>query len=202
MYEPPVNWNLKSLAEALKSQRAVSGSEGVCSRHGEKRKLFCLEDEEPICLVCQTSRQHISHSCVPVDEAAQDHREALKSTLKPLEEKLELLREVKDTCVQMAAHIKTQAVNTERQIKEDFKKLHQFLEEEEEGRIAVLKEEEQQKSERMKEKIKGLNRERTSLSETIKGIEEELRADDILLLQVSVTVTGLVYTSCPYPVHI
>uniref|UniRef100_A0AAX7UAP2 B30.2/SPRY domain-containing protein n=1 Tax=Astatotilapia calliptera TaxID=8154 RepID=A0AAX7UAP2_ASTCA len=66
---------------------------------------------------------------------------------------------------QTAEHIKVQARHTERQIKEQFKKLHQFLAEEEEARLAALREEEEQKSGMMKEKM-----------------EEELRAEDVSFL--------------------
>lgn len=43
-----------------------------CHLHGEKLKLFCLVDKEPICVVCQTSKLHKTHDCSPVEEAVQD----------------------------------------------------------------------------------------------------------------------------------
>ena len=75
--ETPCNLALKNLCETfsdMKSQRASAGPEVLCSLHSEKLKLFCWEDQEHICLVCQNSRKHRSHTCVPVDEAAQDHK--------------------------------------------------------------------------------------------------------------------------------
>ncbi|XP_046871637.1 E3 ubiquitin-protein ligase TRIM35-like isoform X2 [Hypomesus transpacificus] len=146
-------------------------------------KLFCREDKEPVCLVCQTSRKHRSHTCVPVDEAAQDHREEIQTALKPLEKKLEDCNEVKLTCEKIAEHIETQTLNTEKQIKEKFNKLHQFLHEEEQARTAALRREGKEKSETMKEKIEGINREMASLSDTIKAIKQELNADDVSFLQ-------------------
>ncbi|KAG7247636.1 hypothetical protein CRUP_024439 [Coryphaenoides rupestris] len=44
----------------------------MCALHGERLKLFCLEDREPICVVCHTSRQHKSHDCCPAAEAVAD----------------------------------------------------------------------------------------------------------------------------------
>ncbi|CAB1412756.1 unnamed protein product [Pleuronectes platessa] len=81
-----------------------------------------------------------------------------------------------------AKHIKVQARRTERQIKEQFKKLHQFLEEEEETRKAALREEEEQKSRMMKKKVEALSRNITSLSDTIRTTEDELRAEDVSFL--------------------
>lgn len=44
----------------------------MCPLHGEKLKLFCLLDKEPICVVCHTSRKHKQHDCCPVSEAVVD----------------------------------------------------------------------------------------------------------------------------------
>ena len=65
-------------------------------------------------------------------------------------------------------------------IKEGFEKLHQFLRDEEAARIAALMEEEEQKS----QKIEKLSRDISSLSDTIRAIEEKMGADDITFLQV------------------
>lgn len=72
---PPTNLSLKNLCEAFlkeRSQRPSAGSEVLCSLHGEKFKLFCLEHEQPICVVCRDSRKHKKHDCIPIDEAVQD----------------------------------------------------------------------------------------------------------------------------------
>uniref|UniRef100_A0A8C7WEK6 Uncharacterized protein n=1 Tax=Oncorhynchus mykiss TaxID=8022 RepID=A0A8C7WEK6_ONCMY len=182
---PPINLSLKNLCEALRERRQTdptTGSKVLCSQHSEKLSLFCLEDKEPICLVCQVSRKHKDHDCIPVDEAVQDHKEELQTDLKPLQEKLKVFNKVKQTCDQTAVHIKSQAQHTEKQIKKEFEKLHQFLRKEEEARIAALKEEEKQKSQKMKKKIEQMNREISSLSDTIRAIEGELKDEDISFL--------------------
>ncbi|XP_071388997.1 E3 ubiquitin-protein ligase TRIM39-like isoform X1 [Centroberyx affinis] len=184
--EPPCNLALKNLCEAFlleRDQRASAGSELLCSLHSEKLKLFCLDHQQPVCLVCLHSKTHTNHRIRPIDEAAQDHKEELQESLKPLKEKLKLFNKVKGNCDQTAEHIKVQARHTERQIKEEFKRLHQFLREEEEARIAALREEEEQKSQTMKEKIEGLSREIAALSDTVRAIEKELRAEDVSFLQ-------------------
>uniref|UniRef100_A0A3B1JIZ0 Uncharacterized protein n=1 Tax=Astyanax mexicanus TaxID=7994 RepID=A0A3B1JIZ0_ASTMX len=135
---PPCNLVLKNLCEAFlesRSQRSSAGSEGVCSLHNEKLKLFCLDDQQPVCLVCHLSKSHKTHDCCPIDEA-----------------------------------------HTERQIKQEFEKLHQFLRDEEAVRIAALKEEEEQKSQMMRRKIEEMNEEISSLSDTIRNIEKEMES--------------------------
>uniref|UniRef100_A0A3B4ZEJ7 Uncharacterized protein n=1 Tax=Stegastes partitus TaxID=144197 RepID=A0A3B4ZEJ7_9TELE len=183
---PPRNLALKNLCEAFslkQDQRAAAGSEALCSLHSEKLKLFCLDHQQPVCVVCRDSKIHNKHKFRPTDEAAQDHREELQKSLKPIKEKLKLFKKVKGNYDQTAEHIKGQALHTERQIKEQFKKLQQFLQEEEEARITALREEEEQKSQRMKDKTEALSREIASLSDTIRATEEELRAEDVSFLQ-------------------
>uniref|UniRef100_A0A4W4DRE1 B box-type domain-containing protein n=1 Tax=Electrophorus electricus TaxID=8005 RepID=A0A4W4DRE1_ELEEL len=151
--DPPCN-ALKNLCEAFlesRSQGASAGIEVLCSLHKEKLKLFCLEDQQPVCVVCHLSKAHKNHNCCPVDEALCDFKNKLKTSLGPLQQNLKVLEEVKQTCDETAQH-------TERQIKEEFEKLHQFLRDEESARIAALKEEEE-------------------------NLQKEMEAEDILFLQ-------------------
>ncbi|XP_035018268.2 zinc-binding protein A33-like [Hippoglossus stenolepis] len=180
--EPPVNLALKNLCETFLQERDQSSSHALCSLHSEKLRLFCLDHQQPVCLICRDSKKHSDHRFRPIDEAAQQHKKQLQETLEPLKEKLQCFERVKVKCEQTAEHIKVQAGLTETQIKEQFKKLHQFLEEEEEARMAALREEEEQKSRMMKEKIESLSRDITALSDTIRTTEDELRAEDVSFL--------------------
>uniref|UniRef100_A0A3B4WQU6 Uncharacterized protein n=1 Tax=Seriola lalandi dorsalis TaxID=1841481 RepID=A0A3B4WQU6_SERLL len=128
--EPPRNLALKNLCETFLLEREQrAGSESVCSLHSEKLKLFCLDHQQPVCLVCRDSKTHNNHRFRPIHEFAQDHKKELQKCLRPLQEKLKLFEQVKGNFDESAKHIKVQAQHTERQIKEQFKKLHQFLEE-------------------------------------------------------------------------
>ncbi|XP_026162063.1 nuclear factor 7, ovary-like [Mastacembelus armatus] len=183
---PPRNLALKNLCETFLLERdltALAKFEDLCSLHSERLQLFCLDHQQPVCVVCKDSKTHNNHRFRPINEAAQDHREEILKSLKPLQEKLKLFEQAKGNCDQTAGHIKVQARQTEKQIKEQLQKLHQFLQEEEEARITALREEEEQKSQMMKEKIEALSREITALSDTIRATEEELRAEDISFLQ-------------------
>uniref|UniRef100_A0A3P9DS20 Nuclear factor 7, brain-like n=1 Tax=Maylandia zebra TaxID=106582 RepID=A0A3P9DS20_9CICH len=182
VYEPPLNRALKNLCEWFLQERDQRASEALCSLHSEKLKLFCLDHQQPVCVVCRDSEKHTNHRFRPIDEAAQQHKKELQETLEPLKKKLKVCEEVQVKFDQTAEHIKVQARHTERQIKEQFKKLHQFLAEEEEARLAALREEEEQKSGMMKEKMEALSREIAALSDTVRATEEELRAEDVSFL--------------------
>ncbi|XP_068450232.1 E3 ubiquitin-protein ligase TRIM39-like [Clinocottus analis] len=177
--DPPRNLVLKNLCESFLLERDQRAPETLCSLHSEKLRLFCLDHQQPVCLVCRDSKTHKNHRITPIDEAAQDLKEELQRSLEPLKEKLEVFKQVKVKSDQTAKHIKVQARRTERKIKDQFKKLHQFLEEEEEARMAALREEEEQKSQMMKEEMEALSREIAALSHTVRATEDELRAEDV-----------------------
>ncbi|XP_039672353.1 nuclear factor 7, ovary-like [Perca fluviatilis] len=182
LFEPPLNRRLKNLCESFLQERDQRVSEALCSLHSEKLKLFCLDHQQPVCLVCRDSEKHSKHRIRPIDEAARQHKKKLQETLEPLKEKLKVFEQVKVEFDQTAEHLKVKARCTETQIKDQFKKLHQFLEEEEKARMAALREEEEQKSQRMKEKMEALRREIAALSDTVRATEEQLRAEDVSFL--------------------
>ncbi|XP_074505957.1 nuclear factor 7, ovary-like [Sebastes fasciatus] len=178
----PPNLALKNLCERFLQERAQRSSEALCSLHSEKLKLFCLDHQQPVCLVCRDSEKHTNHRFRPIDEAARLHKKELQETLEPLKRKLKVFEEVKVMFDQTSEHLKVQARHTETQIKEQFKKLHQFLEEEEEASMAALREEEEQKSQVMKEKMEAVSREIAALSDAVRATEDELRAEDVSFL--------------------
>ncbi|XP_063068964.1 E3 ubiquitin-protein ligase TRIM35-like [Engraulis encrasicolus] len=179
--EPPYNLHLRNLCESfVKDGRQ---KELLCSLHLSELKLYCENDKQLVCLVCRDAKLHKNHNFSPICEAAQEAKETLKTTLKPLQDKLKRFTDVKVTCDKTTEHIKLQTQQTEKQIKQEFEELHQFLRDEEAARIAALREEEEQKSQMMKEKIEEMSREISSLSDTIRSIEEEMEADDVTFLQ-------------------
>uniref|UniRef100_A0A8D2ZKB6 Tripartite motif-containing protein 35-like n=1 Tax=Scophthalmus maximus TaxID=52904 RepID=A0A8D2ZKB6_SCOMX len=180
--DPPRNLALKNLCESFLLERDSKRSESVCGLHGEKLKLFCLDHQQPVCVVCLHSETHKDHGFRPVDEVAQNRRDELQRHLTPLQGKLTLCQRVRANCEQTAEHVEVQARRTEGEMKRQFEKLHRFLREEEEARIGALREEEELKSRTMKEKTEALGREIAALSHAVRAAEEELRAEDVSFL--------------------
>ncbi|XP_052462983.1 nuclear factor 7, ovary isoform X3 [Carassius gibelio] len=201
--EPPVNLALQNLCESFLKERnesLSSGSEEICSLHSEKLKLFCLEDKQPACVVCVTSRKHVSHTFRPISEEVSSYKEELNTALKSLQEKLQKREKMKGEFEKTVQHIKSQAEHTERQIKQQFEKLHQFLRDEEEATITALREEEEQKKQMMKEKLEEMNRHISALSHTIKDTEEMMKASDVCFLkEFPVTMERVQISSLPDP---
>ncbi|XP_075769179.1 uncharacterized protein LOC142821597 isoform X2 [Pelodiscus sinensis] len=81
--------NVVELAKPLSFQAAKRARwDGVCGEHQEALKLFCEEDQTPICVVCDRSQAHM---VMPLQEAAQEYKEKLETHLKTLREEREKL---------------------------------------------------------------------------------------------------------------
>ncbi|XP_067470882.1 E3 ubiquitin-protein ligase TRIM35-like [Thunnus thynnus] len=163
--DPPRNLGLKNQCEAFLRERAR-----VRSLHAENPRLFCLD---------QQTEAQTNNSIRRVAEAGQDYSDGHRELLKPLQEKLELFSDYKGNFVQTAANIEVQAEDTERQIKDVYLMLKNFLKREERARITALRKEKKQKSEMIKKKIEALSRDVEALSDTIRTTEDVLRAEDV-----------------------
>lgn len=68
--------------ESGSSESSVASSVGhwlrqgtdVCEEHEEKLKLYCEDDQLPICLVCGMSRDHKTHNVIPITEAFENYK--------------------------------------------------------------------------------------------------------------------------------
>ncbi|XP_036000024.1 nuclear factor 7, brain-like [Fundulus heteroclitus] len=187
---PKVNFPLKELADSFTGRQKSGSSEAekgakhlmvVCSKHQEDPKLFCEDEQRAVCPVCEFSL-HQSHKVVPIEQAVSELKEQLRSDLKSLQDKRNKHKQVEKTYEDVIQHSKKQLLSTERQIKAEFNKLHQFLKEEEESRLAALREEEEQKRKTISREMKRIQEQISSLSDSISAVEEDLQKDKVSFL--------------------
>lgn len=74
---------------------------------------------------------------------------------------------------------------TEKQIKEEFAQLREFLQKEEVARLAALQQEHEEKKELVKKKSDSITRDILTFSQAVIAIENEIASSDALFLQVS-----------------
>ncbi|XP_076587217.1 zinc-binding protein A33-like [Chaetodon auriga] len=189
---PVVNFSLKDLAEAFTGRQKSESSETekgqvevevevVCSKHQEEPKLFCEDEQRAVCPVCEFSLHH-SHKVVPVEQAVSELKDQLKSDLQSLQDKRDKYKRVEKTYKEMIQHSKKQLLSTEKQIRAEFNKLHQFLKEEEESRLAALREEGEQRKRTVSREMKMIEQQISSLSDSICAVEEELQKHNVPFL--------------------
>ncbi|XP_040898260.1 nuclear factor 7, brain-like [Toxotes jaculatrix] len=189
---PSINFSLKELADtfAKRQNNASPETEGekenekekvVCDKHPDVPYWFCEDEDRAVCPVCEFSLHH-SHKVVPIEQAVSDLKEQLKSDLKSLQDKRSKYKQVEKTYNEMIQHSKKQLLSTERQIRAGFTKLQQILKEEEESRLAALREEEEQKGKSISREMKMIEEQISSLSDSISAVEEELKKDNVSFL--------------------
>lgn len=182
--DPPRNLVLRNLCETFSEELSLkknsSRPDDICSQHKEKLRLFCLEHQQLICLVCRDSKVHRNHTIRPVDEAAQDSKHKVRESLKLLQTRLEEFSQAKAQVTQTALLIDEQGRRTERLIQAEFNRMRLFLQKEEQACIRDLKAEVLLKRNSMDQKLATLTREMDALSESIRQTEKELQSQDIL----------------------
>ncbi|KAK2838018.1 hypothetical protein Q5P01_015230 [Channa striata] len=185
---PDINLSLKELADSFANRQNIGSSEAekdkkevLCDKHPEVPYLFCEDEHRAVCPVCEFSLHH-NHKVVPIEQAVSDLKEQLKSDLKSLQDKRDKYKQVEETYNEMIQHSKKQLLSTEKQIRAEFNKLHQFLKEEEESTLAALREEEEQKGTTMSREMKKIQEQISSLSVSICAVEEDLQKHNVSFL--------------------
>ncbi|XP_074838087.1 zinc finger protein RFP-like isoform X2 [Carettochelys insculpta] len=127
------------LAKRLSLQLAQgAGGDGVCGDHQEALKLFCEEDQTPICVVCRESQAHRSHPAVPIQEAVQQYKEKIQTHLKTLRKEREKLLRFNVVGKKRLQEYQKLAQTERQTIVAEFQQLRQFLEEQEQLLLAQL----------------------------------------------------------------
>uniref|UniRef100_A0A670HZP9 Uncharacterized protein n=1 Tax=Podarcis muralis TaxID=64176 RepID=A0A670HZP9_PODMU len=156
---------------SLPGGKGAEGKGRVCEKHQEPLKLFCKEEEAPICVVCNVSKEHKGHEVIPLEEALQEYKVGNLSGFP-----LGMVR-VKE--LQRRGSCK----KTEKMVAE-FRRLHQFLEEQEKLLLAQMAEVEKEIAAKREEHLARLSRELSSLDSLIREMEEKLQEPESELLQV------------------
>ncbi|XP_064414230.1 E3 ubiquitin-protein ligase TRIM39-like [Latimeria chalumnae] len=178
------NHTLRNIVDTYKKEgkKPKEESKPVCSQHGEVLKLYCVEDQEAICLVCEKLKKHKNHEFLTIEEASQEFKEELKNSLKLLQDTHQKIAELKEKYRGNLNNIHDEADKTEKQIKEDFVKIHQFLHEEETNLLADLKQEKEEKEQKMRAMEESIVQDLTSVSKMIKDIQQKMDEEDQIFL--------------------
>ncbi|XP_074927729.1 zinc finger protein RFP-like [Chelonoidis abingdonii] len=164
--------NVTEIAKQLCLQAAKgAGGERVCGEHQEALKLFCEDDQTPICVVCGRSRAHRAHRVVPIQEAAQENKEKIQAHLKTLREEREKLLGFKVTGEKKSQEYLKQTQSERQKIVSEFQQLQQFLEEQERLLLAQLEKLDEEIVRIHNENVSKLSKQISHLNELISELE-------------------------------
>uniref|UniRef100_A0A8C9EYA0 TRI27 protein n=1 Tax=Pavo cristatus TaxID=9049 RepID=A0A8C9EYA0_PAVCR len=117
--------NIASIARQLSLH-----SSGWCKQHREALKLFCKEDQEPICAQCDASQAHRSHTVLPAHQAAQEYKEEIQACLQASKEEREKYLESRKAGGRTGLYLE-KAKKEGKRIVCEFEQLQRFLKEKE-----------------------------------------------------------------------
>uniref|UniRef100_A0A674J701 Tripartite motif containing 39 n=1 Tax=Terrapene triunguis TaxID=2587831 RepID=A0A674J701_9SAUR len=141
------NRQLKNIVEASRTLRLESTNEPevrrVCKKHSEVLKVFCQEDQTPICMVCHLSRDHKDHAVVPIEEAAQEYKDQILTHLETLKKNRKEVLTFRSNEEKKSQELLKKTETERQKIVSEFQQLRQFLEKQERFQLAQLDEMEQ-----------------------------------------------------------
>ncbi|XP_077689638.1 E3 ubiquitin-protein ligase TRIM39 isoform X1 [Eretmochelys imbricata] len=175
--------NMVEIAKQLQATKRKVRDESLCGKHNEVLNLFCKEDQEAVCLVCEISHDHRSHTVVPLDDASLEYKEKLQQCLEPLERKLQDIAHCKSQEEKKPGELKRKVESRRQLIVSEFEELHQFLEEEQQVLLRRLEEEEKEILQKLKDNVAQLSDHRLSLNQLITEIEEKCLQSGIEMLK-------------------
>ncbi|XP_042306620.1 zinc finger protein RFP-like isoform X2 [Sceloporus undulatus] len=179
--------NFVEITKKLKGQGA-KGDEGNCvlcncEKHQEPLKLFCKDDETPICVVCDRSKEHKNHEVVPVEEASQEYKDQICNCLESLKKEREDIQASKAASEKESQDLLKQIEAERQKTTVELRKLRQFLDEQETLRLAQMEELEKVIIQIREKNLASLSQELSSLESLIQEMEEKHQQPASKLLQ-------------------
>ncbi|XP_060125700.1 zinc finger protein RFP-like [Zootoca vivipara] len=178
--------NMVEIVQNLSLQEGREEGEGkgrMCEDHQEPLKLFCKEDEAPICVVCDRSKEHKHHEVIPLKEAFEEYKGEICC-------RLEILRKEREEILAFQADLDKESkyllklMEKERlKTMEKFRQLRQFLEEQEKCLLNKTEVVEKEIVGRRDEQLTRLSRKLSSLERIIQEMEEKRQQPASELLQ-------------------
>ncbi|XP_053235245.1 E3 ubiquitin-protein ligase TRIM7-like [Podarcis raffonei] len=167
----------------LHGEKGAEGKGKICEKHQEPLKLFCKEDESPICVVCIASKEHKSHEAILLEEAFEEYKGQISSCLDNVKKEREKILEFKAGTEKESQDLLKQTGAEREKMVAEFRRLHQFLEEQEKLLLAQMAEVEKEIAAKREEHLARLSRELSSFDSLIREMEEKLREPASELLQ-------------------
>ncbi|XP_048345333.1 E3 ubiquitin-protein ligase TRIM7-like [Sphaerodactylus townsendi] len=158
--------------EAKKAPNLQEGKPGTCKKHREPLKLFCEGDEALICVVCDRSKEHRYHDVIPVEEAAQKYKSILHGYIEIKRKARENIMACKADTDKKSQDLLKQTEAARKTSVTQFRKLCQFLEEQERLLLAKIEETEKEIARERDENLGRLTAQLSSLEMVIREMEE------------------------------
>ncbi|KAF6097876.1 tripartite motif containing 17 [Phyllostomus discolor] len=174
---------LTKVAEMARQHPGLQ-SRDLCKVHQEVLKLFCEDDQSPICVVCRESREHRAHRVVPVEEAVQEHKLKLEDDMEHLREEMEKTQKLQTREQQALAKWQEKVQERRQRVMMEFKKMAVLLVEEEQHLLQALRQEEEDTAARLQQSMAALEQQSCSLETLLLQLEDRSKREPLQMLRV------------------
>ncbi|XP_008411064.1 nuclear factor 7, ovary-like [Poecilia reticulata] len=152
----PTSIVLKSLAEKAKAKpdkgkQPTAELAAVCPEHEEKLKLFCITDQQLVCIICRDDEEHEGHQFKPVKEAAASLRKQLEMFEQCTADDIHAVESLADAQKDEMFKTRERSQQLLTRISKQFEEMHQFLKRRENEIKRELKHKEEDNVDKMRE---------------------------------------------------
>nr|XP_042089057.1 tripartite motif-containing protein 5-like isoform X2 [Ovis aries] len=175
--------NIVQRLREVKLSPEVEQERNLCLRHGEKLMLFCEEDREVICWLCERSQEHHGHHTFLMEEVAPDYQKKLQEALEKLREKQLEAEELEVKVRADVAAWKDQIQRERQNVKAVFQKLRKNLKYEEVKEMQKLKRKEDVGLRNLADSEHVLIQQSQLVRNLISDVEHRLKGSAVEMLQ-------------------
>ncbi|XP_055968278.1 E3 ubiquitin-protein ligase TRIM17 [Sorex fumeus] len=173
---------LTKVAEMARLHPAHQRSE-LCPVHQELLKLFCQDDQGPICVVCRESREHRTHMVLPIEEVVQEYKQRLKEDREQLREEMAKTRELQAEKEQSLAAWQEQVEERRARITAEFQKVSVLLEDQRARLLRDLQQEQEETAARLQGATRALEQQGQALETRLLRLEDQEGRTPLQMLQ-------------------
>ncbi|KAJ1210821.1 hypothetical protein NDU88_006183 [Pleurodeles waltl] len=155
----------------------------LCEKHNQALLLFCEEDQTPICVVCDRSKDHKSHSVSPIEEAAEEYKVKLQDWQSPLREEMSYILRSKQKKEEQCNTMRNKVRAEKENIASVIEQLRQLLRYEEQTLYGRLDEMEKRINMAQNANISKLSNQITSLNALVTDLEKKCTESALDLLK-------------------
>ncbi|KAL1763481.1 tripartite motif-containing protein 43-like, partial [Sigmodon hispidus] len=180
---------LVSIARQESLRKVLSSEEQKCVTHRETRRIFCAEKRIYLCPLCSDSHDR-GHSHSPIEIAAEGQMERLLKQMARVWEKIQDNQETIETEKRTVTLWKDYLTLREDMIREEYRKLHPVLCEEEEQHVESMRNEGQCVLEKLRNNEALMVQDSKQLREIYQELMQMSQESYLVLLQGSDDILG------------
>ncbi|XP_066474539.1 zinc finger protein RFP-like [Tiliqua scincoides] len=173
------------IAKKLSLQGGIraDGEGKVCKEHQEPLARFCTQEKTLACVVCSRSEKHRFHRVVPLGEACLEYKRKLHNYLEILKEEREKILTCKADTEKESQDLLRQTEAEKVKTVAEFRRLHDFLAEQERLLLAQMAKMEEEIAARRDKLLAMLSKELSSFESIIQEMEEKCQQSELELLE-------------------